>query len=281
MLQMMLSFFLVLNSSLPVLAQPETVLERIKRTGLLRVAMREDAAPFGYRNLDNRLSGICLDFFNVLRRSLQQELKLQALSINLSKSTLYNRFQIVQEGSIDLECGPNTIREDQPVAFSAPFFITGTQFLIHKDQQKKFNVNGSLANVTLGVLRDTTTAQLIQSRYSQAKIQQFQGVTGRRRGVQAVLNGRIEGFASDGILLIGEATIQGLSLQQYILVPSPPLDCEYYGLILPKNDPQWRDFVNSVLKNTQSKELLQEWFTLLDPYIRETMSYCTIDILPR
>ena len=34
-------------------AKSETVLEKIKRTGLLEVAMREDAIPFGYRDSNN------------------------------------------------------------------------------------------------------------------------------------------------------------------------------------------------------------------------------------
>ncbi len=258
-------------------AKASNVLENIKSTGLLRVAIREDSIPFGYRNLDGNLDGICLGFFDLIRTKLLSELKMQVITIKIFRSTLFNRFTLVEDNLVDLECGPNTIREElqNKVAFSAPFFVTGLQFLIREEDENKFDINGNLAQMTIGVLRNTTTKEMISNRYPDATLQEFQGVTGRMRGIQALQMGRINAFASDGILLIGEATLQGLSIpQEYILVPPYPLDCEYYGMILPANDPQWRDFVNSVIKETESRELLKTWFTVIAPYVRETVNYC-------
>ena len=43
-------------------------------TGLLKVGIREDAVPFGYRDINGDLEGLCLDFIAVLRDKLKQEL---------------------------------------------------------------------------------------------------------------------------------------------------------------------------------------------------------------
>ncbi|MFM7715456.1 MAG: amino acid ABC transporter substrate-binding protein, partial [Microcystis sp.] len=72
-------------------AKSEMVLEKIKRTGLLEVAMREDAIPFGYRDSNNNLQGLCLDFIQLLREELKHKLNLQIISVKIYKSTLFNR----------------------------------------------------------------------------------------------------------------------------------------------------------------------------------------------
>ena len=106
-----INVFLLFFSSSPTYGQEETVLERIQETGLLKVGIREDAVPFGYRDVNGELDGLCLDFIGVLREQLQQKLDKQAIAIKLYKSTLFNRFELVSDRIVDIECGPNTIRE--------------------------------------------------------------------------------------------------------------------------------------------------------------------------
>lgn len=254
-----------------------TVLEKIQETGLLRVGIREDAVPFGYRNSENNLSGLCLDYINLLRQEIQNNLQKEVITIQLFQSTVYNRFGLVQDRVIDLECGPNTIRPEleQKVNFSTPFLVTGVQFLIRKEDQSKFNFRGSLENFTIGVLRGTSTEEFIKDRYPLATIQQFQGATGRRRGIQALQRKAIDAFVSDGILLLGEATVLGLSLEEdYLLVPQRPLTCEYYGFILPNNDEQWQNFINETIEIARTKLIIADWFGVVDTYLQESAANC-------
>ena len=258
-------------------AKSETVLEKIKRTGLLEVAMREDAIPFGYRDSNNNLQGLCLDFIQLLREELKHKLNLQIISVKIYKSTLFNRFQLLENKTVDFECGPNSIRKTIPngVSFSRPFFVTGTQFLVRSDNQKNFDFSSSLEGISIGVLRDTTTQELLRQKYPLATYQEFQGVTGRLRGIQSLRRNRIDAFASDGILLIGEAVILGLSLgKDYQLIPPNPLNCDYYGFILPANDPQWQEFINGVIVTGENRNIFKAWFTEVASYFRDTWQYC-------
>ncbi|MEA5508880.1 amino acid ABC transporter substrate-binding protein [Crocosphaera sp. UHCC 0190] len=263
--------------SLPTNAQTETVLEKINQTGLLKVGIREDAVPFGYRDINGDLNGLCLDFIAVVRGELQRKLNKKVIAIKLYKSTLFNRFELVSDRIVDLECGPNTIRavSDYNIQFSSPFFRTGTQLLVKAENEQLINSNSTLENVLIGVLRNTSNEQLISQKYPSANQVEFQGVTGRFRGLQALQGGKIEAFASDGILLIGEALIQGLAIgKDYVLLPKYPLDCENYGLILPKNDPEWLNFVNSVIKNSASRSSFEQWFGEILPQIKAIESFC-------
>ncbi len=244
---------------LPVKA--ESVLTKVQRTGILKVAIREDAAPFGYLDSNNNLQGYCLDFFALLEKQLVKDLERNTLSTKLFKSTANNRFSLISSNIIDLECGPNTIRTDvhEKASFSTAFFITGTQFLVSKKNRDRFKLDENLAEIKLGVIKNTTTEKFIAETYPSAIIYKFSGVTARNRGVQAVSQGKIDAMISDGILLRAEAQRQELSALKYPLIPDTPLTCDRYGMILAK-DPQWRDFVNSVIDSPESAALSQAWF---------------------
>lgn len=268
---------LLLSFSLQLGAQSETVLEEINRTGLLKVGIREDAVPFGYRDINGELAGLCLDFVNFFRQELRKKLNKEIIAIKLYKSTLFNRFELASDRIVNFECGPNTIRtvSDYNVQFSSPFFLTGTQFLVNQNNSQNIDPDSNLENINIGVLKNTTNQQLIAEKYPRANIIEFQGSTGRYRGIQALQGGKIDAFASDGILLIGEAILQGLVLGKgYRLVPKYPLDCEKYGLILPNEDPQWLNFVNSVVENIQKTRSFEQWFGIIAPEIEEITAFC-------
>ncbi len=253
------------------------VLEEIKTTGLLKAATREDAVPFGYRDLNNNLSGFCLDLIELIRQEVIESLNQEIISIRLFKSSLFNRFELVEDRAVHLECGPNTIRPltNRSVQFSEPFFVTGTQFLIKAEAQKKFDFNRSLEGVVIGVLKDSTNQKRIEERYPQATIREFLGITGRLRGIQALKEDRIDAFASDGILLIGESVLMGLVLgDDYLLVPSVPLECDYYGLILPNNDPQWKALIDRSIEKAREQQIFREWIGVIIPEIRDSYQYC-------
>lgn len=262
--------------SLPV--QAETVLEKIQRTGVLRVAIRQDAPPLGYLDENDDLEGYCLNFFNLLEKQLTKTLPRNVLSIKLLKSTANNRFALVANNLADLECGPNTIRLDPPdgVSFSQTFFITGTQFLANK-KGDRLKLDGDLNGARLGVIKDTTTEEFVTETYPLATVFRFSGVTARTRGVQAVAQGRIDAMVSDGILLRAQAQQQGLSASQYPLIPDTPLTCDRYGMIIGDEDPQWRDFVNSVINSPRVVALSETWFGELFDSDRLASNVCELN----
>ena len=267
---------LLFSFLLPLPSSAEPVLDKIRKTGVVKLAIREDSAPFGYLDRAGNLQGYCLDFFALLRNKLTQELDRDTLAIRLLKSRLTNRFELVERGLVDLECGPNTIRDNltNHVEFSASFFLTGTQFLVKSNQANIFEIDRSFSDLNIGIITNTSTEEFITNRYPQARLEKFQGVTGRMRGVQALQQGKIDAFVSDGILLRGEAVIQNLSFQAYRLIPEQPLTCDRYGMIIPKGDSQWSNFINSVIKSQEAEKLFEKWFVRIIPYGKVIEDYC-------
>ena len=268
---------LLLSFSTPVKAQSKSILSEIVRTGLLKIGIREDAVPFGYRRLNNNLDGVCLDFIYIFRKKLKEKLNKKVILVRLYKSTFLNRFELVSNGLVHLECGPNVIHEitGLNVIFSTPFLLTGTQFLIDKKKQNDINLNTSLVRVNIGVLDNTDSRQLIETQYPAANIINFQGIPGSFRGIQALQGEKIDAFASDSTLLIGEVILQELNLgKEYVLVPKMPLNCKEYGMILPNNDSQWQEFVNSVIINAKLSKVFEKWFREVIYEIEVIENFC-------
>lgn len=271
--------FLVAGSMLTTTeVNAETILEEIQRTGVLRVGIRDDAIPFSYRKPNGDLTGYCVDFIGALKQRLSEQIEGEGLLIRLFQSTAANRFALVADRTVHIECGPNTITSnltETGVSFSEPFFVTGTQFLILESQRDRINLNSSLADLRIGLLANTTTEQVVQERYPEATIIKLQGATARLRGVQGVLQGRFDSFISDGILLIGQ--VEALQpTDSYTLIPNPPLSCDQYGMILP-DDSQWKSLINSIIQSEEEGRIWQDWFEVILPRIEETLTHCESD----
>ncbi|MEM8673808.1 MAG: amino acid ABC transporter substrate-binding protein [Cyanobacteria bacterium P01_G01_bin.67] len=266
------SGFLIFSSANT--AKAESTIAKIQRTGVLSIAIREDAPPLGYLDANQNLQGYCLDFFALLETQLTARLKRNTLSVKLLKSTPGNRFRLVRENLVDLECGPNTIRPEIPqeTTFSTGFFVTGTQFLVN--QNRSLDLDTDLEKMRLGVISNTSTKEFIAQRYPEAIIRQYGGVTARIRGIQAVEQGKIDAMISDGILLRAEAQQMGLSSVEFPLIPDNPLTCDRYGMIIPSNDPQWQGFVNSVINSPEAAALSTVWFGKLFDYTQLTQNLC-------
>lgn len=260
--------------AVPKRSQP--ILQEIARTGVLRVGIRQDAAPFGFTGANGQPTGFCVDALNGLAAQLQQDLNTPVKLEITTPSTLTNRFEIVRKNNVYLECGPNTIRNDiSDVIFSTPFFLTGAHFLIRASEQSRINPLTDLSGVRVGVVEGSTTEAFVRQRYPRTRIVSFAGATGRSQGVNALANGNIDAFVSDGILLRAEASKQNLSLENYPLSPKGPLSCEPYSMILPANDPQWQDTVNSFIDSPAFRLIWNRWFTQnAYSYIFLNLDYC-------
>jgi polar amino acid transport system substrate-binding protein len=272
-----LSLILIAFSGLKTVeVKAETVLEEIQRTGILKVGIRNDAIPFGYRKPNGQLTGYCVDFIAALKQRVSEVTNQEGLLVRLFQSTASDRFRLVEDETIHIECGPNTIRENignSAVRFSKPFFVTGTQFLILESNRNRVDLDSSLKGIRIAVLRGTTTEKLVQNRYPQASIIKLQGSTGRLRGAQGVLQGRFDTFISDGILLLGEAELSDVRTTNYALIPEVPLSCDRYGMILP-DDSQWKSIVNSTIYSEQGRKIWKSWFEVIQSKVEKTMETC-------
>ncbi|AIE73297.1 MULTISPECIES: amino acid ABC transporter substrate-binding protein [unclassified Synechocystis] len=240
--------------------QAETVLEKVARTGELRVGTRSDAVPFGFELPNGELEGYGVDLMALIGLKLAEETG-QTISVDLNTVTLENRFQAIASGELDIVCEATTITQErlELVDFSAPFFISGAKFLMKQVNADDFNINGTLEDIPIAYIENTTTFDIIPQIYPLAK---WVPVKDRQEGIAQLDAGQVTAVVSDGILLVGELLKQGKTPSEYALGPYQPITTELYACILPRGDRDWKRFVDEVISSTENHDLLQEWFNI-------------------
>jgi predicted dienelactone hydrolase/ABC-type amino acid transport substrate-binding protein len=259
-----------------VAAREESIVSEIQRTGVLKVAMRRDTPFFGELDYQKQWTGYCPDLAVALQNYLNGQLGTESeIELVELPSTLDNRFSLIQENTVHLECGPNTIRQDlEGIAFSDPIVATGTRFFYQRERQDEINPNLSLEDVKIGVLEKTTTAEFLETSYPQANLIYFGGLQGRTEAIDAVEAERIDAFASDTILLIGEMARQNLPVDEYLVQPRQPLTCDFYGLMLPNDDPDWLATINEFIAEPAARQVMAQWFEQTIPLELNDLEYC-------
>ncbi|MEA5519772.1 amino acid ABC transporter substrate-binding protein [Limnoraphis robusta] len=259
------SLLLTVGFQLPSLA--ETVLEKVNRTGVLTVGVREDAIPFSYSNDSNNFEGYSVELMQLIHRRLEQELN-KPIKLELKPVTLQNRFSSVESGNIDLVCGADSItaKREQTVEFSIPFFTTGIQLLVQQEDAERLDptqtteevLEGLTPNeVSIAFIQGTTTEIDLKPMYPEAS---WQIIGSRTEGLRRLRNNEIDAIASDGILLIGEVLKQGEDIKMYRLIPQQPLSFENYGCIFPQNNLDWSNIINSTITSSENTDLWNQWF---------------------
>lgn len=253
-----------------------SVLQEVQRTGVLRVAIRSDAAPFGYVDPERDVwTGYCSELSTALAAHLSRRLNGSKVDVITLPATLENRFQLVQNNTVQLVCGPDTVRRDvKGVTFSTPFFTSGTQFLARSDKSAQINPTGTLEGLRIGVLKQSLTESFVQKTYPKSTEIYFEGASGRSDAIQSLANGDVDAIASDGVLLVGELARQKRSLTDFTLLPKQPLTCDFYGLVLPDNDRQWREFVNAFIVDQAARTVRQQWLSNAIPAALSDTNYC-------
>ena len=277
------------SNKLPIQIKPDSVIakttsdqeisivEEIKQTGILKLAYPRNTEPFGYLKKDGNWGGFCAFYGQNLANYLEKKLDLSTkLQIVVLPSNLNNRFDLVANGQVHLECGANTIVENNTqVNFSFPFFVNGTYFLIPKTAVSDFNPNLSLAQSKIGVLRDTSTASFLEQKYPEAQPVYFDGSEAIQDAIAAMKNQEIDAIIDDGILLESKLNNHESLANNYQIVPKLPLACDFYGLLLPKDDPQWSNLVNEFIEQDFSvdKYFPRETYTQLPEYVNYCLNY--------
>lgn len=239
--------------------------EKIIRKEQIVVGVREDSYWFGSRNDKGEREGYCIDIAYALRERLSAN-QLEPIRVRFVTSTVQSRWDLVKNGTVDLECGPNTISAEREeihgINFSAPFFITATQVLA---QRGRIEEDVNAGNAIVGVVRNTTNESDLKSAYPEEQIEDK--FLTREQGVKALVDGEVNGFASDGTLLLGVAWSLNLDMEKdYTFVTINQENgrpfCAGYGFILPggEENSSWQSYINDFLANDRKAERIrQEW----------------------
>jgi len=112
--------------SAPVLAKELTgTLKKIKDTGVITLGHRESSIPFSYYDEKQQVIGYSQDLALKVVEAIKVELKMAKLDIKLVPIASSNRIELIEEGSVDLECGSTTNNAERQklVSFSNSIIV--------------------------------------------------------------------------------------------------------------------------------------------------------------
>src|SRR5262252_2723236 len=144
-------------------------LDRIRQDKTIRIAYREDAPPFSYKNSIGEPAGFMVDLCRAVAKKLTDQLQLSGLTVLYVPVTAANRFDAIQQNKADLLCEPTsaTLSRRALVDFSIATYVDGASLMIRPDGPHNLQ---ALAGRTIGVLAGTTTEQALRNSLSNAGI---------------------------------------------------------------------------------------------------------------
>lgn len=232
----------------------------------IRIAYRADARPFSFVNDVKEPLGYTIDLCKQVTKSIEQQFGLQELKIEWVPVTVETRFSAVATGKADMECGSSTVTlgRMKEVDFSILVFVESTGVLVAG--ASNIHSFAELAGKKIAVVTGTTNERAVTEQVRQQKLNAtLVPVKNRDDGVAALEAGKVDGFASDKLLLAGAQIKHPEAL---VLLPDD-LSIEQYAIVLPRGDWAFRLAVNTglaqIFRTPRTAEVFERWFFGLRP----------------
>jgi len=251
--------------SAPALAEELSgTLKKIKESGSIVLGHRDASIPFSYFG-DNPQQpvGYSHDLQLKVVEAIKQELGLPELKVRYNLVTSQTRIPLVQNGTVDLECGSttNNVERQQQVDFSVGIFEVGTRLLTKKTSGVAdfADLKGKNVVTTAG----TTSERLLKSMNAEKQMG-MNIISAKDHGESFLMleSGRALAFMMDDALLFGEMA-KAKKPDDWAVVGTPQ-SYEIYGCMLRKGDPAFKRVVDGAISATyQSGEvsaIYDKWF---------------------
>ena len=247
----------------PAIAQESPTLKKAKETGSITLGHRESSIPFSYYNDQQQVIGYSQELMLKAVDGVKEQLKLAKLDTKLMPVTSANRITLVQNGTIDIECGSttNNLERQKQVGFSTTIFVIGTKLMTKKDSGiKDFpDLVGKNVVTTAG-----TTSERLLRKMNEDKQMKMNIISAKDHG-EAFLTletGRAVAFMMDDALLYGEMA-KAKKPGEWI-VTGTAQSKEAYGCMVRKDDPEFKKVIDTALSKAmtsgEAEKIYAKWF---------------------
>jgi glutamate/aspartate transport system substrate-binding protein len=248
----------------PALAvEPTGTLKKIKDNNSITLGHRESSIPFSYYDEQQHVIGYAHDFQMLAVEAVKRELNLPNLQVRYNPVTSQNRIPLVQNGTVDIECGSttNNLERQKQVGFSDTIFIIGTRLLTRKDSG--IHDFADLAGKNVVTTAGTTSERLLR-KMNEDKKMAMNIISAKDHGESFLTleTGRVVAFMMDDALLYGE--MAKAKRPGDWVVTGTPQSREAYGCMLPKDDAAFKKVVDaaiaSAMKSGAAERIYAKWF---------------------
>ncbi|MFK3942380.1 glutamate/aspartate ABC transporter substrate-binding protein [Pseudomonas monteilii] len=251
----------------PVMAEELTgTLKKIKDSGTITLGHRDSSIPFSYLAGKPEPVGYSHDIQLAVVESLKKQLDAPDLKVRYNLVTSQTRIPLVQNGTVDLECGSttNNVERQQQVGFSVGIFEVGTRLLVKvKDGQPSYKDFEDLKGKNVVTTAGTTSERLLKAMNADKQMG-MNVISAKDHGesFNMLESGRAVAFMMDDALLAGEMA-KARKPSDWVITGTPQ-SYEIYGCMVRKGDDAFKKAVDDAIvgyfKSGEVNKSYEKWF---------------------
>ena len=243
-------------------AQADT-LSKIKSSGAVTMGVRESSGALSYTLGDGKYVGYHVEICARVIQALQKQLGLTALATKYQPVTSQNRVPLVQNGTVDIECGSTThnVARQRDVSFAVTTYVEEVRIAtkVNSGITGIAQLNGKKVATTTG----TTSVQTLRKN-ERASGMNFDEVYGKDHADSFLLmdSGRADAFVMDGQILAG--LISKSKNPADFRIVGEVLSVEPIAIMFRKDDPQFKKAVDAtiigMMTSGELAKIYDKWF---------------------
>lgn len=243
-------------------AQGADTLAKVKSSGVVTMGVRESSGAVSYTLGDGKYTGYHIEICQKILANLEKAAE-RKLDIKYQPVTSQNRIPLVQNGTVDIECGTttNNAARQKDVAFVVTTYVEEVRIAVKADSGIKSipDLNGKTIATTTG----TTSVQTLRKNKRASGVE-FKEIFGKDHADSFLLleSGRADAFVMDGSILAGN--IANSKNPKGFKLVGEPLSVEPIAIMIRKDDPLLKrmadDTVKAMVKSGEMNKLWTKWF---------------------
>jgi len=241
------------------LASAQDTLKKIKDSGSVTMGVRESSGSLSYTLGDGKYVGYHVEICQKVLADVQKQLGLAKLDVKYQPVTSQNRIPLVQNGTVDIECGSttNNATRQKDVAFAVTTFVEEVR--IAAKTSSGINSIAQLNGKNVATTTGTTSVQLLR-KHERATGVDFKEVFGKDHADSFLLleSGRADAFVMDGAILAGN--IAKAKNPADFRIVGEVLAVEPIAIMIRKDDPAFKKAVDdSIIAQMKSGDIAKTW----------------------
>jgi len=244
-----------------VAAQADT-LAKVKSSGAITMGVRDSSGALSYTLGDGKYAGFHVEICQRIVANVEKAVG-KKVEVKFQSVTSQNRIPLVQNGTVDIECGSttNNAARQKDVAFVVTTYVEEVR--IATKVASGITSIAQLVNKNVATTTGTTSVQLLR-KHERANGVNFNEVFGKDHADSFLLldSGRADAFVMDGSILAGN--IANAKNPAEFRIVGEVLAVEPIAIMIRKDDPAFKkvadDTVSDLVKSGEMAKLWDKWF---------------------
>ena len=252
---------LAVTLTIASLAQADTI-AKVKASGSVTMGVRDSSGALSYTLGDGKYTGYHVEICQAILADLEKEVG-KKVEVKYQSVTSQNRIPLVQNGTVDIECGSttNNATRQKDVSFANTTFVEEVRIAVKTSSNitSIAQLNGKNVATTTG----TTSVQTLRKNERATGVD-FKEVFGKDHSESFLLleSGRADAFVMDGSILAGNIATSKNPADFKIV--GEVLSVEPIAIMMRKDDPAFKKLADATIaglaKSGALAKMYDKWF---------------------